>query len=107
MSAKPEILESFYSEFIQQPRSKLKLPIEELIKLKIIEDANKTDKALQVQSNADKMLECLRSDSLQIIPRLENINEVSRELAIEGQWEKAESLILNMKNDCKSNYIMK
>jgi hypothetical protein len=50
---------------------------------------------------ADKMLERLRGDNSDIIPRLETINEVSKELALEGSWEKAESLILNMKSDCK------
>lgn len=78
----------------------MKLPIEELIKPKI-EDTKRIDAALQVKSNADKLLERLRSDSSHIIPRLETINEISKEFAIEGQWEKAESLILNMKNDCK------
>lgn len=49
------------------------------------------------------MLEKLRNDASEIIPRLETINEVSKELALEGSWEKAESLILNMKNDCNSS----
>lgn len=98
------MIEAFYSEFIKQPRSKLKLPIDELIKPKLDTGNTKTlasNAALKVQSQADKMLERLRSDSSDIIPRLEAINEVSKELALEGSWEKAESLILNMKSDCK------
>lgn len=100
------MIEAFYSEFVKQPRSKLKLPIDELIKPKKLDTGNiKTltaNSALKVLSRADKMLERLRSDSSDIIPRLETINEVSKELALEGSWEKAESLIFNMKSDCKS-----
>lgn len=100
------MIEAFYSEFVKQPRSKLKLPIDELIKPKKFDTGNiKTltaNSALKVLSRADKMLERLRSDSSDIIPRLETINEVSKELALEGSWEKAESLIFNMKSDCKS-----
>lgn len=102
MSAKPEIVETFYSEFIKQPRSKLKLPIDELIRPKIDAGIKNSSAALMVQSQADKMLERLRSDDSDIIPRLETINEVSKELALEGSWEKAESLILNMKSDCNN-----
>lgn len=81
----------------------MKLPIDELIKPRIDTRNTKTltsSTALKVQSKADKLLERLRSDNSDIIPRLETINQVSKELALEGSWEKAESLILNMKSDC-------
>ena len=94
-----------YSEIINQPRSKLKLPINELIKPRSEEITLNSDSVgsngLQLNSNADIMLNHLRSNSSNMIPRLENINEIAKELAIEGKWEKAESLILNMKQDCK------
>ena len=90
---------------MNQPRSKLKLPIKELIKPKSnilsLNCSNSASGDLQVKSNAEIMLDRLRSDSSEIIPRLETINEISRQLAIEGNWEKAESLILNIKRDCK------
>lgn len=94
---------------MKQPRSKLKLPVEELIrpKLENIKDAEAepSSTSLNFISEADSMLERLRSDSTKLVPRLETINEVSKALALEGSWEKAESLILNMKNDCKlTNY---
>ena len=94
-----------YSEIINQPRTKLKLPINELIKPRSEEITLNSDSVgsndLQLNSNADIMLNHLRSNSSNMIPRLENINEIAKELAIEGKWEKAESLILNMKQDCK------
>lgn len=90
---------------MKQPRSKLKLPVDELIrpKLQIAKDTTISSNlsSLKPVSEADTMLERLRSDSTTLIPRLETINEVSKALALEGSWEKAESLILNMKNDCK------
>lgn len=85
---------------MNQPRSKLKLPINELIKLPKLVVAN-SNSGLQVQSKAEVMLDRLINDSSVVIPRLETINEISREFAIEASWEKAESLILNMKQDCK------
>lgn len=86
---------------MKQPRSKLKLPINELIKPKL--DILTSNTAVQVKSKAEVMLDRLISDSFEVvIPRLETINEISRELAIEANWEKAESLILNMKQDCKN-----
>ena len=90
---------------MNQPRSKLKLPIKELIKARTevesISSSNSVNTALQMKSNADWKLERLRSDSSEVIPRLETVNEIAKDLAIEGSWEKAESLILNMKRDCK------
>lgn len=85
----------------------MKLPIDELIKPRLVSNAAENTKILTSSSStnmalkADKMLERLRGDNSDIIPRLETINEVSKELALEGSWEKAESLILNMKSDCK------
>lgn len=81
------------------------MPIKELIKprteVESINASNSANTALQVKSNADLKLERLRSDASEVIPRLETVNEIAKELAIEGSWEKAESLILNMKRDCK------
>lgn len=55
-----------------------------------------------MQSSADMQLECLRSDQNSgLIPRLENLNAIVKEFALEGSWEKTETLVLNMKNDCK------
>ncbi len=108
MKAKPEIVEAFYSGFINQPRSKLKLPVNELIKPKFEFKSNllntPTGSALEIKSNADLMLERLRSSKdSDLIPRLETINEITKEFAIEGNWEKAESLILNIRNDCSKH----
>lgn len=88
---------------MNQPRSKLKLPINELIKPK--PSSLSLNTAMQINSKAEIMLNRLISDSSQVIPRLETINEISKELAIEANWEKAESLILNMKKDCTRNII--
>lgn len=88
---------------MNQPRSKLKLPINELIKAKQENIGhNSSNTSLQINSKAEVMLNRLICDSSQVIPRLETINEISKELAIEANWEKAESLILNMKQDCKT-----
>lgn len=104
MKENPELFEKIYSEIINQPRSKLKLPIKELIKINPetnnLNTFNSASGALQLKSKADLWLDRLRSDSGQVIPRLETINEISKEFAIEGNWEKAEALILNMKQDC-------
>lgn len=106
LSDNPEIVESIYSEIMTQPRSKLKLPVKQLIRPKL-EDDTKYSKVdlLEPISEADSMLEKLRNDSTKLVPRLETINQVSKALAIVGSWEKAESLILNMKNDCKIHEI--
>lgn len=98
------MIQSFYSGFINQPRSKLKLPIKELIKtIDKPEDTvmfKEFDNSLTISSKAEQLLEALRNGNFDTIPRLESINEITRELAIHGHWEKAESLILNMKTDC-------
>lgn len=62
---------------------------------------NTESNGLEVKSKADLMLERLVSkDTSELIPRLQLINEITKEFAIEGNWEKAESLISNMKTDC-------
>jgi hypothetical protein len=105
------MVQSFYSGFINQPRSKLRLPVKELIKTITQSDVkppleNISNDALILQSNAEQLLDALRSKNMDSIPRLESVNEITRELATHGQWEKAESLILNMKTDCNITFII-
>lgn len=83
---------------MSQPRSKLKLPVDELIKTTNLAEKHTSNSSLIVQSNAELKLEVLRNSGS--IPRLDNLNEITKEFALEGNWEKAESLISNMKNDC-------
>ena len=65
-------------------------------------NTSETD-ALEVKTDADLMLERIRNfQSTDLVPRLETINEISKGFALEGSWEKAESLISNMKNECKT-----
>lgn len=116
------MIETFYSDFINQPRSKLKLPVDELIKerkmlkrssaplLSLATLTAENDNQLSTQisvSMADKLLQVLRSDNCTLIPRLETFREISREYALNGSFEKAESLILNMKKDCNLQRFIK
>ena len=89
-----EATESVYRQVLSQPRSFLKLPVRELIKS--YRAATKTS-----TESADTKLALLRSKPDSLIVRSETFQPILDDYALDGQYEKAESVVLNLKQDCK------
>lgn len=97
-----DLAETVYQNVLAQPRSFLKLPVNELIKSKrekvIIESS-----ALIVQTTAeaDKQLALLRQKPKGLIPRVEMFLPIVKVFALDGQYDKVEAVVFNLKQDCK------
>ena len=98
-----DFTEAVYKNILTQPRSFLKLPVNELIKSKRdVESTEYSALIVQKTAEADKQLALLRQKPEGLIPRVEMFLPILNAYALDGQSDKVESIVLNLKQDCKS-----